>query len=296
MYNCNPEAKMGIAITEAIGIPDMILKHMLTHTSRNVLLAAMVMLSTGLGAFGAKPATMPATQKSPAVSSDPLKNLRNALPDGWSLQGTLRIARTDMHPGMQWSRVPTAYMKLRSSLIQTKEGLQREAPPIIVWLAQRQAVKVKWRATEIQQDIEQKSTDHLGAGPGYHVYVHLPPAAAKIWKTARLDIAKALGVKVPTSQPAEKRLPRSIILVTQKGDAVSYTVDGVQCADRKALAKAMTLIPKDFSLVIQIATNVPAGRVAEILAAARKLRLMKVSINVIQTSRPPVKPEKRLDL
>ena len=265
----------------------MILKQLITRNWRNVLLAATVLLSTALAAFGAEPDTRPATQR----STDPLRNLRVALPAGWSLQGTARIARIDMHPGMQWSRVPTAYMKLRSALIQTREGLQREAPPIIVWMAQKQAEKTKWLASENQQDIEQKPTGYLGGGPGRHVYVHLPPAAAKLWPTARRDIGKALGIKAPTTQPVETGEKRSIVLVTRKGSVVSCAVDDVACADLKALRGALAKISKDTPLVIQIETNVPAGHVARILAVARKLRLMKVSINVGRTSRPPAKPK-----
>ena len=261
----------------------MIPKRLITHNWRNVLLTAAVLLSATLTAVGAAPATRPA-------GSDPAGNLRGVLPAGWSLWGTARIARTDLHPGMQWSRVPTAYMKLRSTLVQTKEGLQREAPPIIVWIAQQQAQKAKWMATENQLDIEQKSTEYLGSGSGHHVYVHLPPVAVKLWPTARLDIGKALGIKVTTTQPAEAGEERSVVSVTQKGDAVSYTLDDVFCADIKAVGEALTKISKDTPLIIQIETNVPADHVAKILAIARKLRLTKVSVSVVRTSSPPAKP------
>jgi len=190
-------------------------------------------------------------------------------------------------------------------LIHTGEGLQRAAPPIIIWLAHRQAEKAKWQASENQQGIEQKPSEYLGSGSGYHVYIHLPPGAEKLWPTAKRDISKALGIKstttkpaqpTTTSKPADTGEEGSVVLITQKGDAVSYTVDGVDCGDIEALKKALASVPKDSHLSVQIETNVPAGRVAEVLAVARKLRLMKISITVVRTSRPPVKPEKRLPL
>ena len=201
-----------------------------------------------------------------------------------------------MHPGLQWSRVPTGYMKLRSALIHTSEGLQRAAPPIIVWLAHLRAEKAKWQASDNQQDIEQKPTEYLGLGAGYHVYIHLPPGAAKLWPTAAGDISRALGIKTSTTQPAETTEKHVVVLIIQDGDTVSYTAGGVDCGDIKAVKKALGLIPKDSHLSVQIETNVPSRRVAEVLAVARKLRLMKVSITVVRTSRPPVKPEKRLPL
>jgi biopolymer transport protein ExbD len=263
------------------------MKQITAHNRRKILLATALLLSTALTAFGTKPTTRPATQR----SKDPLVNLRSALPEGWSLQGTVRIARTDLHPGRSWSRVPTAYMKLRSSLVQTREGLQREAPPVIVWMAQQQAKKAKWVMTEIQQDIEQKPTEYLGAGSRHHIYIHLPAAAAKLWPTARRDIAKALGIKAPTTQPVEPGEERSIVLVRKNGTSVSYSVNDIACGDIKAVSEAMTKLSKDSPLIIQIETNVPYKRVAEILGIARKLRLTKVSISVAKTSTPPTKPK-----
>jgi biopolymer transport protein ExbD len=266
------------------------IKKLLSHKLQNILIATTILLSGALTALGAEPTTRPATQR----SKDPVINLRSVLPAGWSLQGTVRIARTDMHPGRSWSRVPTAYMKLRSTLVQTREGLQRETPPVIVWMAQQQAKKAKWVMTEIQQDIEQKSTEYLGAGSRHHIYIHLPTATAKLWPTARRDIAKALGIKAPTTQPAEPVEPgeeRSIVLVRKNGASVSYSVNDIACGNIKAVGEAMAKLSKDTPLIIQIETNVPYKRVAEILGIARKLRLTKVSISVAKTSTPPTKPK-----
>jgi hypothetical protein len=85
-------------------------------------------------------------------------------------------------------------------------------------------------------------------------------------------------------------------MISQIGGTVSYTVDGVECGDLKALRAALSKVPKDFRLSIQIETNISAGQVARVMAVARKLHLMKISITVVRTSRPPVKPEKRLPL
>jgi biopolymer transport protein ExbD len=266
------------------------MKQITAHNRRNILLATALLLSTALTAFGTKPTTRPATQR----SKDPVINLRSALPAGWSLQGTARIARTDMHPGRSWSRVPTAYMKLRSTLVQTREGLQREAPPVIVWMAQQHAKKTKWMASDDQLDIEQKTTEYLGSGSRHHIYIHLPSAAAKLWPTAKRDIAKALGIKAPTTQPTQPAEPgeeRSIVLVRKKGASVSYSVNDIACGNIKAVGEAMAKLSKDTPLIIQIETNVPYKRVAEILGIARKLRLTKVSISVAKTSTPPTKPK-----
>ena len=266
----------------------MILTRLATHRLPNTLLVLTCMLSTGLTAFGAEPTTRPATRRAKA-GGDPASKLQAALPPGWSLWGASRMGRTGLHPGRQWSRVPTGCMKLRSALIRTKKGLQRAVPPIIVWLAHRQAEKEKWQASENQQDIEQKPTEYLGLGAGYHVYIHLPPSVAKFWSTAKRDISKALGIKAPTTQPAETNEKRAVIVITQNGDTVSYTVDGVDCGDIEALGEALTRVSKDSRLSIQIETNVLSGRVAEVMAVARKLHLMKISITVVRTSRPPVK-------
>ena len=273
----------------------MILTRLITHNRRKTLLAATVLLSVILTALGAEPTTRPASPRAKAAG-DPASKLRTALPTGWSLQGSLPAGNTRLHPGRQWSHVPAGYVKLRSTLIHTKNGLQRAARPIIVWLAPRRAEKAKWQASEKQQDVEQKPTEYLGLGAGYHVYVHLPPSAAKLWPTARRDIGKALGMKVSTTQPAETTEKRAVVVITQNGDAASYTVDGVDCADIKALRDALAKVSKDSPLSIQIETNVPSRRVAEVLAVARKLRLMKISITVVRTSRPPAKPERRLPL
>lgn len=206
------------------------------------------------------------------------------------------MGRTGLHPGRQWSRVPAGYMKLRSPLIRTKGGLQRVAPSIIVWLAHRRAEKTTWQVSDKQQDIEKKPTEYLGLGAKYHVYVHLPPGAARRWPTAKRDIGKALGIKTSTTQPAETTEKRVVILIAQVGDTVSYTVDGVDCGDIKALRDALAKVSKESRLSIQIETNVPAGQVAKVMAAARKLHLMTISITVVRTSQPPVKPKKRLPL
>ncbi|MBC8373419.1 MAG: hypothetical protein ISS69_14690 [Phycisphaerae bacterium] len=272
----------------------MILKRLTTRRLQTLLVLTCT-LSIALTTLGAEPATRPATPKAKA-DSDPASKLRGALPTGWSLQGSSPVGHTRLHPGRQWSHVPTGYLKLLSTLIHTRKGLQRAAPPIVVWLAHRQAEKAKWQANENQQGIEQKPTEYLGSGSGYHVYVHLPPGAAKLWPTAKLDIGKALGIWTSTTQPAETTEKRAVILITQIAGTVSYTVDGVDCGDITALKKALGLIPKDSHLSVQIETNVPAGQVAKVMAVARKLHLMRISITVVRTSRPPVKPEKRLPL
>lgn len=275
-----------------------------TPNRLRILIALAPALSLVLTAPAAEPTTRPTTrQTSPKapVDNTPEGKIRAALPAGWSLQGTARIARTDLHPGLQWSPVPTGYVKLRSPLVQTKEGMQRAAPPIVVWIAHRQAQKARWKATENQQDIELKTTEYLGLGSGYHVYVHLPAEAKKLWPEAPRDIAKALGVKIktPTTRPADVNEKSVRILITQKGDAISYTVDGVDHDDIKALGQTLTKVPKDSRLHILIETNVPVRRVAEVMAVARKLHLMRISISVVRTSPPPAKPgkpEKLLDL
>ncbi|MDP6633715.1 MAG: hypothetical protein QGG42_02350 [Phycisphaerae bacterium] len=275
----------------------MALKQLLTVQRRNLLLATSVLLSAVLAL--AEPEAKPTTRPAPAANSapsDPVSKLRAALPAGWSLWGSSHAGRTALHPGLQWSRVPTGFIKLRSTLIPTKEGLQRATPPVIVWTAQRQAVRTKRRTSEIQLDIEQKPTTYLGGGSEYHVYIHIPSAVMKLWPTARRDIAKAFGIKTATTQPADAVEKRSTVLITQKGNVVSYAVNDVACADIKTVAQALGQVAKDTPLVIQIETNVRAGHVAEVLAIVRKLRLMKVSITVVRTSRPPVKPEKRLPL
>jgi len=268
----------------------MILTRLPTHRLRTLIVLTCT-LSAALTAGGAEPTTKPATQRAKA-GANPSGKLQAALPTGWSLWGSALVGRTLMHPGVQWSRVPTGHMKLRSPIIRTREGLQRAAPPIIVWLAHRRAEKAKWQAGDKQKDIEQQPTEYLGLGAKYHVYVHLPPAAAGRWPTAKRDIRKALGIRTSTTtQPAETTEKRAVILIAQVGDAISYTVDGVDCGDIKALRDALAKVSKDSPLSIQIETNVPAGQVARVMAVARKLHLMKISITVVRTSRPPVKPE-----
>ena len=269
----------------------MILKQLFAPNRPNIFLSAAVLLSTALVAMAVVSKNSPTTQP-----SEPTARLRAALPKGWSLHGPMRLGRRDMNPGPQWSAVPARYIKLRSRLILTKEGLQREAPPVVVWLAEQQARKSTPRADEDQLDVELKPTEYLGPGAGQHIYAHIPPGAAKIWTTARSDIAKALGVKLATTQPAGKSSEGSIILITLRGPAVSYTFDGVSCRDTKAVAQAMGDMPKDSPLIIQIETSVPYQSISEIVAAAHKLGLTKISISVVRTSRPATKPKKRLPL
>ena len=259
----------------------MILKQLIASNRSNTSLTAIVLLSVALVAFGVGPTTRPIAQP-----GDPVSALRNALPKGWSLQGPMRLKRRDMNPGPQWSRVPAKYMKLRSRLVPTKDGLQREAPPVIVWLAQRQADKAPPRAAEDQQDVEQKPTEYLGSGAGNHIYLHLPTGAAKLWPTARADIAKALGVKLATTQPGDKTPEGSIVTVTLNGATVSFAFDGIACANTKAVAQAIGKMSKDSPLVIQIETNVPSSTVMEILSSAQKHGLQHISITVTRTSRP----------
>ncbi len=277
----------------------MILKQLAARNRRNALLTATALLTVASGLLAAGPTTRPTTQP-----TTPAGKLRAAMPKGWSLQGPMRMGRRNMNPGPHWSRVPAKYVKLRSRLIVTKEGLQREAPPIIVWLAQRAAVKIDPRTSSDQQDVELKTTVYLGPGSdsGVHVYLHLPPGAAKLWTNARRDIAGALGVKLPTTRPAKKKTGpaeektgpiESIITIKLSGAAVSYAFDGVSCPGAKTLAKAMSLMPKDSPLIIQIETNVPYKNVVEVLNAAHKLGVKQISITVIRTSRPLVKHEKR---
>ena len=271
----------------------MILTRQITHYLRNALLVLTVpacILSTGLTARGAEPATMPATQRA-RIDGDPMSKLAAAAPMGWAVRGSTRVGRTYLHPGRQWSRVSTDYVDIRSPLIHTKEGLQRAAPPIIVWLAHTQAQKAKWRVGEKHRDIETRPAEYLGQGTGYHVYIHLPPGAARFWPTARRDIGKALGIKAATTQPAETAEKRTVLVMTRTGNTILYTLDGVGCADIEAVRKALAVIPRDSSLVIQVETNMPAGRVAEVLAVAKKLRLTKISLTVVRTSPPPAKPK-----
>jgi len=256
-----------------------------------MLIVLTCTLSTALTASRAAPTTRPATQQ--RKNGDPAGKLRTALPKGWSLWGSALVGRTVMHPGAQWSRVPAGYVKLRSPFARTRAGFQRATPPIIVYLAHRQAEKAKPQTADNLQDIERKKTEYLGRGTQYHVYVHLPPQAAERWPTAKEDIAKALGIKTKTAttHPAESTEKLAVIRIAQKGDAVWYTVDGARCEDIEALRGALSKLPKDFRLNIQIETNAPAGQVAKVMAAARKLHLMRISITVVRTSRPPAKPK-----
>ena len=267
----------------------------LTKHHPRMLTALICSLSIPLTALGAEPTTRPATQPGKA-GVNPAKKLQAALPTGWSLWGSALVGRTLMHPGAQWSRVPAGYVKLRSPVVRTTHGLQRATPPIVVWLAHLPAEKAKWQASDKQKDIERKPTEYLGLGAKYHVYVHLPPDAARRWPTAKRDIGKALGIRTSTTQPAETTEKRAVILIAQIGDIASYTVDGIDCDDIKALRNALSKVPKDFRLSIQIETNISAGQVARVMAVARKLHLMKISITVVRTSQPPIKPEERLPL
>jgi biopolymer transport protein ExbD len=282
----------------------MILNQLTARNRMNTLLAVTALLTAASGLLAGGPTTRPATQP-----TTPTGKLRAAMPKGWSLQGPMRMGRRNMNPGPHWSRVPAKYVKLRSRLVLTKDGLQREAPPIIVWLAQRVGVKIDPRTSADQQDVELKTTEYLGPGAGIHVYLHLPPSAAKLWTNARGDIAAALGVKLPTTRPAKKKIVaagkktvpagkkiesiESIIAIKLRAAGVSYAFDGVSCRDTKTLAKAMSLMPKDSPLIIQIETNVPYKNVVEVLNAAHKLGVKQISITVIRTSAPPIRPARR---
>jgi biopolymer transport protein ExbD len=267
----------------------------LTKRHPRMLIALICSLHIPLTVFGAKPTTRPATQPSEA-GGNPAKELQAALPTGWSLWGSALVGRTLMHPGAQWSRVPAGYVKLRSPVVRTTHGLQRATPPIIVWLVHEKPERESWKPGNKNKKIEQMPTEHLGRGAKYHIYVHVPPEAEARWPTAKRDITKALGKKTATTQPAETVQKQAVIMISQIGGTVSYTVDGVECGDLKALRAALSKVPKDFRLSIQIETNISAGQVARVMAVARKLHLMKISITVVRTSRPPVKPEKRLPL
>ena len=264
----------------------MILKQPTAPNGIKTLLISTAILSIAIGVLTAQPTTQPKTQPATTIGK-----LLAAAPKGWSAQGPMRLGKRNMNPGPHFSRVPAKYIKLRSRLVLTKEGLQREAPPIIVWLAQRQAEKIAPKASPDQQDVELKVTEHLGPGSGFHVYLHLPPGAAKLWPTARADIARVLGVKLPTTRPAEKTEPaESTITITLRSGVVSYAFNGIASVDTKALAKSMGEMTAETPLIIQIETNVPYKHVAEVLAAAHKIGLKHISITVIRTSRPPTKP------
>jgi biopolymer transport protein ExbD len=237
-------------------------------------------------------------------SDDPIKILQDRLPAGWSTWGSPLPSRTAMHPGRQWSSVPTGYMKVRSALVKTSEGLQRASIPIIVWTAQRQARMIDRPISDDQQDIEQKPTEYLGAGSGYHLYIHLPAEAEKLWPAARTNIIKAFAIKNPTTRPAPTTKPTTktttkpvakpdsnkgvIVMVTQYGPTTNYSVNGAECANIPAVAQALSATPKDTQVIIQIETNVKAQPVASLLAALRKLRMTKISITVAKTSAPSI--------
>ena len=235
-----------------------------------------------------KPKPRPAVK----IGRDPASKLTAILPKDWSLRSRGRDKYDFLHPGRQWSQVSASYMELRSPLVSTKDGPQRAAAPIVVWVTKQQAEKVSWRPTEKHQDIEQKTTEYLGGGPQHHVYLHLPTAAIKLWPTARRDIAKTLGIKLSTAtqpaSPAEPGDEGSEVTVTLQGDKVAYAVNSVNCPDIQAVKQALAKIPdKDAPLVIKIETKVPYKRVAEIMGIARKLRMTKISFAVIRTSTPP---------
>jgi len=251
------------------------------------LLAFVAALTAALSAQDTKPAPGPTTRR--PTAADPAAKLRAALPAGWTLQGSFQPKPKAMNPGLHWTRVPARYVKLTSRLILTKDGLQREAPPVIVWLANQQAKKTAPRVSDRQQDVELKPTEHLGLGSGRHVYLHMPPAAVKLWPTARRDIAAAMGVKLATTQPADTSKEGSVITVTLNGSKVSYMFNGIWRPDIKSVSKAMARMPKDAPLIIRIATGAPYRSVAEILAAAQKLQLTKVLVTVVRTSRPTSK-------
>jgi len=284
----------------------MILKQPTSLNWPRLLLASTILLPTALVA---QPTTRPATRPAPVAPRGPLDKLRAALPDGWSLQGTGRISPKPLHPGLKWSPVPATYVKLRSRLVYTKQGMQREARPVIVWLAQRQAKEEDWMATERQLDTEKITTEHLGGGTEHHVYLHLPPDAEKLWPAARDDIAKAMGIKRPTTRPAATTKPadpkiadpkttdkpavkRSIIVITQFGDSVSYSVNSLPCVNPQAVGQALAAEPKDADVVIHIETNVRAKHVVEVLTVLQKQRMTNVSVKVIRTSLPPRKDAK----
>ena len=165
----------------------------------------------GIRARGEELAALPASPKleieivpdeAAKADGDPVGRLLAAVPAGWLPHGSGLETRGDVyHPGAGWSRVQATYIRLIHSDFRWKGPPPLGPEPIFVWLARQRAEPVAWHTAAGSDSLEDKTTAYLGANRYFHVYIHVPPSAEKVWPKAAKDIAKALGVSAP-AEPA----------------------------------------------------------------------------------------------
>lgn len=140
------------------------------------------------------------------ADGDPVGKLLAAAPKGWLVGGSPNAWPPWVHvqrPGWNAARVRCRLLEL------VHESYRPKGPrgphgvmPVNVWIAEARVREEPWQPLDWEVT-GIPPTEYLGGSRHYHVYVHVPPSAAKAWATVRADVAKALRVRTrPTSRPA----------------------------------------------------------------------------------------------
>jgi hypothetical protein len=130
------------------------------------------------------------------TDGDPVGKILSALPDDWKFSGTMQRTRTfRSSPGFGWSRVRgTGSIALVHKSYDHRSIPPDTVAPVYLWLTRERAVPVAIHARRWGLPVEYASTEYLGGNNYYHVYLHVPESAAKVWPTITADLRRALRV------------------------------------------------------------------------------------------------------
>jgi hypothetical protein len=128
------------------------------------------------------------------TDGDPVGKILSVLPDDWGFWGDMQRPLTlRSSPGFGWSRVRgTGSIALVHKSYDYRSISPDSVAPAYLWLTRERAVPVAIHARRWGLAVEYASSVYLGGNNYYHVYIHVPKTAAKVWPTIKADLRRAL--------------------------------------------------------------------------------------------------------